>query len=61
LRQIQCRPGEGRDPHCVICRLEDGWSTTFHNNEYLGLWVPAFAGTTAECASPPVPNAATYA
>ena len=39
------RPGECRDPYAVPCRLGDVVKT-FCNNAHLGLWVPAFAGTT---------------
>src|SRR5688500_13038583 len=31
----------------VVVRL--GWSSSFSNNQYSWLWVPAFAGTTQTC------------
>src|SRR6266568_453126 len=42
------RPGEGRDPYAVS---SDGGTVgeTFCNYEGRWLWVPAFAGTKAEC------------
>jgi hypothetical protein len=40
------RPGEGRDPYVVSSRFGTG-AEAFCYHEGQGLWVPAFAGTTA--------------
>src|SRR5260221_3619892 len=40
------RPGERRDPYAATSRWCD-MAADFCGNERQGLWVPAFAGTTA--------------
>jgi hypothetical protein len=45
------RPGEGRDPYRGRYLLAAGADYSF-NHDARGLWVPAFAGTTALNVSP---------
>ncbi|CCD94960.1 conserved hypothetical protein [Bradyrhizobium sp. ORS 375] len=47
LHTHRCRPGERRDPYSAAGVVRQGWSDIPPDHISLGLWVPAFAGTTA--------------